>query len=296
MGITADGRQEILTDVGTNEWEIVVFRLGKNYFAINVDKVREIIKFREPTAIPGSHPAVRGVIEVRGEVLPLLDLRIYYGLPCNDERSNIIVAEFNKMKVGFVVDSVDRIYRISATELDDTLTNTEFNSPTVLYIIKRDNRNIMLLDFERIVVDIAPNLAMQVKEAQVLPKRQEKVIMIVEDSPLIREMIEGSLKSGGYKNIIVTKNGKEALDLLKSGTKVDLIITDIEMPQMDGLALTKTIKEDENLKHIPVIVFSSIVSEEISRKCDTVGADEKITKPEIDRLVETVDKLLGLTE
>jgi len=292
--MSEERRERILTEVGTNEWEVVVFRLSDHYFAINVDKVREIIRYREPTPMPMSHPAMKGIIEVRGNVIPILDLRAYYGFEGEGKGAHIIISEFSMMKVGFLVDEVDRIYRIRASDLDDTLTNTAFGSPTVLYVIKREGRNVMLLDFERIAVDVAPHLAMRAVRASHVKEREGKRILVAEDSPVIGQMILDSLRSGGYAHAVWVRNGQEALDLLRGGERFDLLITDIEMPVMDGLALTKSVKSDRELSGLPVVVFSSIITEDIARKCKSAGADDYIAKPQIERLAEVLDRALGI--
>lgn len=292
----------IMTEVGTNEWQVVVFTLGDQSFAINVDKTREILRWTGVRPVPQSHPAMLGITTVRGEVIPLIDLRIYLNItPAVPlEQSKIIVTEFNQMKLGFVVDGVERIYRIHSEELDATLTGT-FLGENVLYVIKRDERNILLLDYERIVQVVNPQLAgqYQVDSTRMhgavsdLGDLDQYKILVVEDSPLIRKMIQDVLAKGGIHNVEAVSHGKAAWDrLCDEGEAFDLVITDIEMPKMDGLALTKKIKEDERLRNIPVIVFSSIMADDIKKKAQSVGADGQITKPEIEQLIAKVGELL----
>jgi len=291
-----------MTEVGTNEWQVVVFTLGDQSFAINVDKTREILRWTGVRPVPQSHPAMLGITTVRGEVIPLIDLRIYLNItPAVPlEQSKVIVTEFNQMKLGFVVDGVERIYRIHSEELDATLTGT-FLGENVLYVIKRDERNILLLDYERIVQVVNPQLAgqYQVDSTRMhgavsdLGDLDQYKILIVEDSPLIRKMIQDVLAKGGFHNVEAVSHGRAAWDrLCDEGETFDLVITDIEMPKMDGLALTKNIKEDERLRNIPVIVFSSIMADDIKRKAQSVGADGQITKPEIEQLIAKVGELL----
>lgn len=294
--------ERILTEVGTNEWQVVVFLLGNQYFAINVDKTREILRWPGVRDVPQTHPAMLGITTIRGEVIPLIDLRVYLGIEqkAELENSKLIVAEFNRMKLGFVVDAVDRIYRINSDELDASLTGT-FLGENALYVIKREGRNILLLDYERIVQVVNPALAEEFKlEGDYSEEVYRKLgdpdqykILVAEDSPLIRKLIQNALGSGGFRNIEMADHGKEALDkLLNHGEQVSLLLTDIEMPKMDGLALTRRVKEDNNLSHIPVVVFSSVMAEDIKRKAASIGADAQITKPEMQNLLETVIKLL----
>lgn len=295
--------ERILTEVGTNEWQIVVFLLGNQYFAINVDKTREILRWPGARDVPQTHKAMRGITTIRGEVIPLIDLRVYLDIePRTDlENSKLIVAEFNRMKLGFVVDGVDRIYRINSNELDASLTGT-FLGDNALYVIKREGRNILLLDYERIVQVVNPALAEEFKlEGDISDEVRQKLgdpddykILVAEDSPLIRKLIQGALASGGFHNLEMVGHGKAAWDrLAEDGEEFSMLLTDIEMPKMDGLTLTRRVKEDKRLSHIPVVVFSSVMAEDIKRKAQSIGADAQITKPEMHRLLETVIELLG---
>ncbi len=295
--------ERILTEVGTNEWQVVVFLLGNQYFAINVDKTREILRWPGARDVPQTHRAMRGITTIRGEVIPLIDLRVYLDIePCVDlENSKLIVAEFNRMKLGLVVDGVDRIYRINSEELDASLTGT-FLGDNALYVIKRDGRNILLLDYERIVQVVNPSLAEEFKlEGDMSEEVRQKLgnpddykILVAEDSPLIRKLIQGALASGGFHNLEMVGHGKAAWDRLEEdGDDFDILLTDIEMPKMDGLTLTRRVKESKKLAHIPIIVFSSVMAEDIKRKAQSIGADAQITKPEMHRLLETVIELLA---
>lgn len=297
--------KKILTEVGTNEWQVVVFLLGDQHFAINVDKTREILRWPGARDVPQTHPAMKGITTIRGEVLPLVDLRTYLDIsPSVDlENSKLIIAEFNRMKLGFVVDAVDRIYRIESNELDASLTGT-FLGDNSLYVIKREGRNILLLDYERIVQVVNPSLSEEFElDIDVTSEVKDKLgdpnryrILVAEDSPLIRKLIQGALAAGGFHNFEMVGHGKAAWDrLVEDGDEFAMLLTDIEMPKMDGLTLTRRIKEDHRLSHIPVIVFSSIMAEDIKRKAQSIGADAQITKPEMHRLLDTVIELLQKT-
>jgi len=297
--------EKILTEVGTNEWQVVVFLLGNQYFAINVDKTREILRWPGARDVPQTHPAMMGITTIRGEVIPLIDLRVYLNIApgVELENSKLIVAEFNKMKLGFVVDGVDRIYRINSDELDASLTGT-FLGENSLYVIKREGRNILLLDYERIVQVVNPGLAEQFKlESKVtdnitniLGDPNDYNILVAEDSPLIRKLIQDVLTTGGFHNFEIVGHGKAAWDRLQEdGDDFDILLTDIEMPKMDGLTLTRRVKEDVKLSRLPVIVFSSVMAEDIKRKAQSIGADAQITKPEMNHLLESLVNLLAKT-
>lgn len=295
--------KKVITEVGTNEWQVVVFFLGDQTFAINVDKTREILRWPGCRAIPESHPSMIGITSVRGEVLPLLDLRIHLGIPTKKadlESNKVIIAEFNGIKLGFVVDAVERIYRINSEELDSTLTGT-FLGEYVLYVIKRDKRNVLLLDYEAIVQKVNPTLS---ERYTIDPVRTKELtdplgnldnyrILVAEDSPLIRKQIADVLAQGGFRNLFLTIDGKDAWEKLSDpAEKFDLLITDVEMPRLDGLALTRRVKEHSEYKKMPIIVFSSIMAQDIKVKAASVGANSQITKPEIPELVGHVCSLL----
>lgn len=294
--------KKVITEVGTNEWQVVVFFLGNQSFAINVDKTREILRWPGCRVIPDSPDAMIGITSVRGEVLPMVDLRVFLGLEPKTEveQCKVIIAEFNEVKLGFVVDAVERIYRISSEDLDSSLTG-KYLGAWVLYVIKRDERNVLLLDYEAIVQAISPQLSMSNKlDIDMVDEVTAEIgdpsmyrIIVAEDSPLIRSQLRDSLLAGGFTNLVLCQDGKEAYDqIIEEGANFDVLITDVEMPRLDGLALTRRLKEDEMTKDIPIIVFSSIMAQDIKAKAASVGAEYQISKPEISKLVEYVAKII----
>ena len=295
--------KKVTTEVGTNEWQLVVFVLGDQSFAINVDKTREILRWPGCRAIPDAPAALIGITSVRGEVLPMVDLRVFLGIqPVTPiEQSKVIIAEFNEVKLGFVVDAVERIYRIKSEDLDSTMTG-KYLGDWILYVIKRDTRNVLLLDYEAIVQTISPQLVIQHNAADSAKARAmlEEVgrpadyrIIVAEDSPLIRKQVEDALTASGFTNLKICPDGKVAYDaIVKDREACDLLITDVEMPRLDGLTLTRRIKENLETKNIPVVVFSSIMANDIKNKAASVGANYQVTKPEINQLVECVVKVI----
>ena len=294
--------KKVITEVGTNEWQVVVFFLGDQSFAINVDKTREILRWPGCRVIPDAPEAMIGITSVRGEVLPMVDLRVFLGIKSQVEleQCKVIIAEFNEVKLGFVVDAVERIYRINSEDLDSSLTG-KYLGEWILYVIKRDKRNVLLLDYEAIVQTISPQLSMshkwdpaKVKElTEGIGNPAEYRIIVAEDSPLIRKQIKDSLESGGFTNLVICSDGKEAYDLImEEGAHFDILITDVEMPRLDGLALTRRIKENPSTRDMPIIVFSSIMAQDIKVKAASVGAKYQITKPEISQLVEFVVRII----
>ncbi len=300
-----DNNKGILLESGTNELEIVEFTIGDNYFGINVAKVREIMPYEKITKVPNTHPCIKGIFKPRETIITAIDLPKYLNLPeTKDENKDmLIVANFNKLYIAFQVHAVVGIHRISWTEIekpDKTISGDQEGLSTG--IVKLDGKLIIILDFEKIVADISPQTGIQISEIDKMGNRtrNNKPILIAEDSQLLTRMLLESLEKAGYTNVTTTANGKEAWDILeqmkaskaKLEDKVACLITDIEMPQMDGHHLTKLIKEDESLKRLPVIIFSSLINDDIKKKGENLGADAQITKPEIGNLVGIIDKLI----
>lgn len=297
---------DILLQSGTNELEVVMFQIGTGLFGINVLKVREIINAMEVTPIPNSHPNVEGIIRLRDEVLSVVNLAKVLNLPPseNPEKDKFIIAELNQIKIAFRVHHVSRIHRISWEQIEKPTELSAGDKAYAIGIIKLSDQMAILLDFEKIVVEIDPKAGVNVESVKELGPRERstKKIVIAEDSAVLRQLLVDTLSEAGYSNIKVFENGKEAWQYLselaedESGDvkdKVDLIITDIEMPQMDGHHLTDRIKKDIQLKDIPVVIFSSLITEDLYHKGVSVGADAQVSKPEIVSLIEEIDKLLA---
>lgn len=302
MAQTAPTSTEILLESGTNELEIMEFTIAGNIFGINVAKVTEIMKYAPVKPMPNSHPDVEGVFKPRNMIITVIDLASYMKLPHRDdfERDMFIITNFNKMNVAFHVHTVEGIHRISWNEIekpDSTIYGGQEGLATG--IAKFHDRLITIIDFEKIVFDISPQSGIQMTEIQRLGPRErsEKPIVMAEDSTLLQKMMLEALDTAGYSNVMAFANGQEAWDALQSlkgqdgsiESKVSCVITDIEMPKMDGHRLTKLIKEDGELSKIPVIIFSSLIDEAMRVKGEELGANAQLSKPEIGKLVATVD-------
>ncbi len=295
---------EILLESGTNEIEIMQFTIYGELYGINVAKVREIMMANKVKPIPHSHEAVEGIFKPRDILLTVIDLPKYLTGKESERnaRDLFIITNFNKTHIAFRVHSVVGISRISWEHIqkpDKTITYGEEGVATG--IAQCDNQLVTILDFEKIVTDIAPETGIQLEEIEKLGKRNRKEsrIILAEDSILLSRMIKEALAKAGYDNILAFNNGKEAWDYLQSvredqdfEKKVSLIITDIEMPEMDGHRLTKLVKEDQIMKDTPLIIFSSLINSEMRIKGKSLGADEQLSKPEIGHLVEVMDTLL----
>ena len=292
----------ILLENGTNEVEILEFTLGNNHYGINVAKVREILTYQPVTPIPNAHYCVEGIFMPRDTMITVINLKESLGLKKNDDKGLFIITNFNKLNIAFHVDEVIGIHRISWADIikPDSTINAENNGVST-GVIKLQNKLIVILDFEKIVTDISPNTGLKMSDIENFQgrDRSDSPIIIAEDSPMLGHMITDCLKRSGYTKLILCENGQEAWDLIcqykKDGTlynKVHCIITDIEMPVMDGHRLTKLCKSDDDVKRIPLVIFSSLVNDEMRRKGEQLGADAQLTKPEIGSLVEAIDKLI----
>ncbi len=297
-------KQEILLESGTNEIEIMEFKIADNLFGINVAKVREIIMPCPIKKMPNSHPAVEGVIKPRDQVITLVNLPEYLNLPPSDEdvRNLFIITNFNQLSIAFrvhVVVGIDRISWGAIQKPDKTIYGGDDGVATGL--AQCEDRLITILDFERIVADISPRTTIQMSEIDKLGERkpQDYPILVAEDSIMLEKMIHEALVKAGYSNIIECHDGQEAWDYISSidknsdpFKKVSLIVTDLEMPRMDGHRLTKLVKEDPVYKEIPLIIFSSLINAEMQVKGKQLGADEQLSKPEIGHLVTVIDRLI----
>lgn len=293
---------KILLENGTNELEILEFKIGDNSYGINVAKINEIITYQPVTPVPNAHPSIEGIFMPRDTMITAIDLRNALQLGESEPGGLFIITNFNKLDVAFHVDKVVGINRYSWKQIikpDATINNGEEGISTG--VIKMDDRLVIILDFEKIVTDISPETGLKLTEIDALGTRErsQKPIVIAEDSHLLNKLISDALTKAGYINQKRNEDGlaawnyiNECLDKGELDEKVACVITDIEMPQMDGHRLTKLIKTDDRLKHIPVVIFSSLVNEEMRRKGEALGADAQLSKPEIGKLVQEIDKLL----
>ncbi|RKD24232.1 chemotaxis protein CheV [Ammoniphilus oxalaticus] len=296
--------QGILLESGTNELEIIEFGIGHNRFGINVMKVREIIQPVPITKVPQSHQQISGIIELRGEVLPVIDLADSLGFPpsSNPEQDKFMVTEFNQQKIVFHVHSVAQIHRISWEQIEKPSEMYQGANGQVIGVIKLNNEMVLLLDFEKIAVDINPKTGIHLQQIQKLgmvSDRANKRLVIAEDSPLLRSLLHETLTEAGFQELEFFENGKDAIQYLESivsqgkaiEDEVQLMITDIEMPQMDGHHLTKRVKDDPTLAKLPVVIFSSLITDSLLHKGELVGADAQVSKPQINELILLIDQL-----
>jgi two-component system chemotaxis response regulator CheV len=292
----------ILLESGTNELEVLVFGLGDQIYGVNVAKVREVIRPLPVSSSPGQPDCVNGVFNLRGGVLPLVDLHRYFDIASSqaDEQSKrVIVTEFNGARSAFLVDSVDQIYRMSWSAMQPAPDCEMGEQFAVTGITKLGDRLLLMLDFEAVYDHISMQAPLH-REAVDNPLGVDRAahhVVIAEDSKFVREMMIGMLERSGYADLIAFSNGKDAMEhvaaLESSRTERLVVVADIEMPQMDGLALTRRLKADAATAGRPVLLFSSLIYDDVKHKGEAVGADDQIAKPQLPELIERIDRLLA---
>jgi|GEM_PF-8600 two-component system chemotaxis response regulator CheV len=308
--------KEILLESGTNELEILVFDVGDYVFGVNVAKVREVLPAPAITYLPNAHPSIRGVFKLRNQVVPCVSLADFLGVLRyeGEGETTAILTDLNQQETAFLVDRVEKIHRLSWEDVLAVPGWRDLSQTPVTALARCEDRLILMLDFEMILDEVTSQYfrTAAVDNPEQLP-RQEATIVLVEDSPTVREAIQQTLLASGYCQLVVFENGKQAWEWLEQRIRerqtdacparqnlpCDLVIADIEMPQVDGLHLTKRIKTHPQLHDIPVLLYSSIITPENRRKGEAVGADAQVAKPDLCHVVEYADQLIfksGSTE
>jgi len=306
----------ILLESDTNELEIVEFRIDEVdwhgnvipcYYGVNVAKVREIIRLPQMSKVVNAKPGVEGMIKLREKVITIINLATVLGKDTGDMVADrVVVLEFNNIMVGVLVHSVSRIYRISWKNVEPPARSV--HSDQVTGLVKMDNRIILVLDFEKIVGELCSQSALrpidnaELQDREVDAHRSEKTIVVADDSLFIRNTMCSTLRNAGYL-IEEAENGALAWEIIqrkveeaaKTGIDIrkimSLLITDVEMPQMDGLHLTSLVRKNDALKNVPIVIFSSLASEDNKRKWIGLGAQHILTKPDLPNLVKVADEL-----
>ena len=281
----------ILLESGINELEIVVFKVGDSIFAVNVAKVDSILNALPVTKIPQAHRNIKGLINYRNKVYPVVNLSNALNVECivPEEKRLMILIQINNRDFAIEVSQVLGIKRLSWQDIQSPSALVMGNQNTsITGVVNEDEDNmILMLDLEKILADISSSLA--IKKTAVLEDLNGKRIIVAEDSTFLLKVVQDTFVDAGAI-VEAFSNGSQALDYLRNteAESIYCVITDIEMPVMDGLTLTRNIKEDSDLKSIPVIIFSSIVSDKLKHQGISVGADDQITKPELGELVNRI--------
>lgn len=306
----------ILLEAGTNELEIVEFYLTemiegeeqayRGYYGVNVAKVLEIIRKPSVTEMPEvHHRSVMGAFNQRSRIIPLVDLSVWLKKKrVEEEEPKVIVTEFNNVTNAFLVSGVTRIHRISWEQVEPPNKYVAgISGNSITGVVRLEDRIVFILDLEKITADLNPQLNLKLDEALDWASDERYRAMVVDDSGLIREMLKDLLQKAGFEVEVHTngRDGWERLKELKEKSEkenrplrdfIHIVVSDIEMPSMDGHNLTKRIKEDPALRRLPVILFSSLITEKLRHKGDAVGADDQISKPEVTELAIRAKRLI----
>jgi two-component system, chemotaxis family, chemotaxis protein CheV len=307
-------KEGILLESGTNEVEIIEFLLGGQSFGLNVTKVQAIEQYdaEKVTKLPMSHPSLAGMLLFRDTTVPLLDLgetldiESAAGSKGDLEERIVLIMEFNSITSAVIADGVDRIHRISWEDIHPLSKILPDTSSVFTGSVSIEGREVLIVDMEKIVSALLPAAALRIasKRTAAHPLSAERVnkkIFFAEDSNTIRQNIIEILGDEGYCDVTAFDNGRACYDAIcdlklqaestgaELSDQIDIIITDIEMPQMDGLTLCRRCKNQLNTR-IPVVLFSSLINEQMARKCESVGADDYVSKPEIEKLIAILDR------
>jgi len=249
------------------------------------------------TASPESHESVTGMFRDRDKVIPVIDLEQFLGITHSEDRVDkrkVLITEFFSLTNAFWVDHVDWIHHFHWEDVIDAQGVLKgFDHRYVIGIVKpSEDRMILMLDYETIILDICPHL----KKAGIRELDQSRIngagkrVLISEDSPSVRNMLETELTELGFE-VIATMDGREALNRIQSGDEVDIVISDVEMPQMDGLALTTALRNSKKYKDLPIVVYSSIGDIGMKARAEYLEANAHVTKLNLDELLIKVNEL-----
>lgn len=299
-----------------NDLEIIEFYIDedlgngetyRSYYGMNVAKVIEIIRKPPITEVPGRHhEAALGTFNLRGKVLPLVDLGLWLNKPgVNEETQKVIVSDFSGVVTAFIVSGVSRIHRMTWAQVEPPGKYLQaFSHDSITGVVRIDNRIIFLLDMEQVITSMDPSMDLAWRGKDISSDEgQGYHVLVADDSPSIRNTIATCLERAKFTVTKVTC-GREAWDELKKWERqaheeqvpitkfVDLVVSDIEMPEMDGHTLTKMIKSDSMLQKLPVILFSSLISDVVYQKGVQSGADDQIAKPDLPQLTERAHTLI----
>jgi len=294
--------------VGQNRLELLMFRLaGKQLYGINVFKVREVIQCPKLTTMPQCHPVVRGIAQIRGKAISVIDLSMAVGGPSlgDVEKCFVIIAEYNRRVQGFLVNSVERIVNMNWSEIHPPPPGSG-DTHYLTAVTNIDNKLVEIIDVEKVLSEITPNN--QTVSEEIIEQTQgiapkDKLLLIADDSSVARSQVRRTVEQLGFVTKIF-KDGKECLDYLEDlvadGTNVDdevlMLISDIEMPEMDGYTLTSEIRSNEKLKSMFVMLHTSLSGVFNEAMVEKVGANDFIPKFNPDELAKAVQRRMDLDD
>jgi len=298
---------------GTNKLEILMFSLGmdkhskrEETFGINVFKVREVMRIPQITRAPEMPASVEGMVSLRGVLVPVIDLAKYIGIETDSAPEIMIITEYNGQTQGFLVKGVDNILRLdwSAMRVPPAMLLAEMGGLVTAITELKDGRLVMMMDVEKVLSETGNFDKDEIIFKNVHPLGKERTVFFVDDSSVARGQISRTLDVMKVKYISAI-NGREAwAELVKMADNADamgerlkdtlhVILTDVEMPEMDGYMLTRKIKADRRFAGIPVLMHSSLSSSSNQQLGKAVGVDEYVPKFEPEKLAQTLARLLA---
>jgi len=292
--------------VGQNRLELLLFRLvGPQRFGINVFKVREVLQCPKLTSMPKQDPFIKGVAHIRGQTISVIDMSKAIGGPAitQTDESFIIIAEYNRSVQGFLVAGVERIVTLSWKDMMPPPEGAG-KASYLTAVTEIDNQMVSILDVEKVLNDISPvstELSEGVGDTSIGEDLGERIVMIADDSTVARNQVKRALEPLGIK-MVLAKNGQDALDQLTAiaatcehsiTEKVALMVSDIEMPEMDGYTLTAEVKGNDRMAKMPVILHTSLSGVFNNAMVEKVGAEDFIPKFHPDELATAVKKWLN---
>ncbi|MDZ4784654.1 MAG: chemotaxis protein [bacterium] len=293
----------ILLETGTNEVEFLEFTVCGQRFGVNVAKVTQALVWKDQkvTQLPGAEYYFKGTVPFRKKHIPVIDLKTYLTLPGESvsfDKQLLLVMEFNQKTNGFLVDGVEEIQRVS---WDKFVPFSEISvcegEPCVTGTVTIEDRVIMILDMEAMMASVDSSMSVEnfAKQIDVNEKidRSSVRILYCEDSPIIQKVTVKTLNTAGFKNIKVFATGAKGLNYLQenSAKDLDIILSDIEMPELDGLAFCKSVKSHPEWSKLPFIFFSSLINDQMRLKCESVQGNASFSKPEIHMIVDAIERL-----
>jgi two-component system chemotaxis response regulator CheV len=260
-------------------------------------KVRELVQRIPTVSIPQSPPSVEGSFKLRDEIITLINLSTELGIERDPSVEGlIIIIELNETRCGILVDAVEMIHRVSWEQIEPPSPTLVDSGTPVTAVAKVNERVVLVLDFESIVGRLMGmgGAAVPDPTAAQQTERQDARLLVVDDSPIVRETMKRLLNNAGFKHITICSDGEHAWQTitktLENGNdRFDIILSDIEMPRMDGLTLTSRIKKEPGLAHTHVVLVSSLISEDTVNKGKAVGADVQIAKSDTEGLIAALD-------
>lgn len=298
---------------GTNKLEILLFTLGadsrtgrRETFGVNVFKVREVMRVPEITRAPDMPSTVEGMVSLRGNLVPVVDLVKYAGVETETKPEIMIVTEYNGHTQGFLVEAVDTILRLdwSAMRVPPEMLTAQMGGLVTAVTELADGRLVMMMDVEKVLSDTS-HYDDEFMFTNIKPlELQDRTVFFADDSSVARNQIERTLDAMNIRHISAN-NGRQAWDELKKiaaqadaahvavSDFIQLILTDVEMPEMDGYVLTKNIKSDPRFAGIPVIMHSSLSSTANQQLGRSVGVDDYVPKFEPQKLSAILSQLLS---